>query len=126
MSRLLIVNADDYGLTPGVSAGILKAHRDGIVTSTSVLAVAPAFEESAPALRNAPEIGIGVHLAAVGEDPPLLPSSRVASLVGDGGGFPSTWKAFLRRAAKVRPSELAAEFAAQIERVRGAGLAVDH
>jgi predicted glycoside hydrolase/deacetylase ChbG (UPF0249 family) len=43
LSRLLIVNADDFGLTPGVSAGILDAHRHGIVTSTSVIAVAPAF-----------------------------------------------------------------------------------
>ena len=130
MSRLLIVNADDFGLTPGVSAGILDAHRHGIVTSTSVLAVAPAFEETAPALRAACErgIGVGVHLAAVGEDPPLLPRSRVASLMDDddNGAFPLTWKAFLRRAAGVRPAELEAEFAAQIDRVRSAGLTVDH
>jgi len=126
LSRVLIVNADDYGLTPGVSAGILEAHRHGIVTSTSVLALAPAFEESAPALRGCAGIGIGVHLAAVGEDPPLLPASRVPSLVGEGGAFPATWRAFLFRAARVRTSELEAEFSAQIERVKGAGLAVDH
>jgi len=128
LSRILIVNADDFGLTPGVSAGILDAHRHGIVTSTSVLAVAPAFEETAPALLGAREsgIGVGVHLAAVGEDPPLLPRSRVASLVGGDGAFPLTWKAFLRRAAAVRPAELEAEWAAQIDRVRSAGLTVDH
>jgi predicted glycoside hydrolase/deacetylase ChbG (UPF0249 family) len=128
LSRLLIVNADDFGLTPGVSAGILDAHRHGIVTSTSVLAVAPAFEETAPALHAAREsgIGVGVHLAAVGEDPPLLPRSRVASLVDHHGAFPLTWKAFLLRAAGVRPSELEAELAAQIDRVRSAGLTVDH
>ena len=50
--RLLIVNADDYGLTPGVSRAILRAHRDGIVTSTSALALAPGFAHSAPALRD--------------------------------------------------------------------------
>ena len=98
MSRLLIVNADDFGLTPGVSAGILEAHRNGIVTSTSVLAVAPAFEETAPALRRAAHesgIGVGVHLAAVGEDPPLLPRSRVASLVdAETARFPSPGKIF--------------------------------
>jgi predicted glycoside hydrolase/deacetylase ChbG (UPF0249 family) len=126
LNRVLIVNADDYGLTPGVSAGILEAHRNGIVTSTSVLAVAPAFEESAPALRSCPDIGIGVHLAAVGEDPPLLPASRVPSLVGKDGRFPATWRAFLLRARRVRPSELEAEFSAQIERARSAGFAVDH
>jgi predicted glycoside hydrolase/deacetylase ChbG (UPF0249 family) len=126
LSGVLIVNADDYGLTPGVTAGILEAHRTGIVTSTSILAVGPAFEESAPALRDVPAIGVGIHLAAVGEDPPLLPPSLVPTLVDERGGFPATWKAFLRRAGRVRSSELEAEFAAQIERVREAGLALDH
>ncbi len=46
-TRLLIVNADDYGLTPGVSRAILRAHAEGIVTSTSALALAPGFEPSA-------------------------------------------------------------------------------
>ena len=54
-TRLLIVSADDYGLTEKVSRAILKAHRGGIVTSTSVLALAPAFEQSvALAGRGAP------------------------------------------------------------------------
>ena len=127
MTRLLIVNADDYGLTRGVSRGILRAHREGIVTSASVLAVAPAFEDAARELRDAPfGFGVGVHLAAVGEDPPLLSPSRIQSLVGRDGRFPRGWRAFLLHASRVRPAELEAEFAAQIERVRGAGLAVDH
>ena len=41
--RLLIVNADDFGLTEGISRGILHAHRQGIVTSTSVIALGPAY-----------------------------------------------------------------------------------
>ena len=126
MTRLLIVNADDFGLTLGVSRGILRAHREGIVTSASALAVAPAFEASARELRDATGIGVGVHLAAVGEDPPLLPPRRIPSLVGEDGRLPAGWKEFLRRARRVEPAELEAEFAAQIERVRGAGLAIDH
>jgi predicted glycoside hydrolase/deacetylase ChbG (UPF0249 family) len=127
LTRLLIVNADDYGLTRGVSRGILRAHREGIVTSASVLAVGPAFEDAARELRDAPSgFGVGVHLAAVGEDPPLLSPSRIRSLVGRDGRFPRSWRAFLLRASRVQPAELEAEFAAQIERVRGAGLAVDH
>ena len=127
MTRLLIVNADDYGLTRGVSRGILRALREGVVTSASVLAVAPGFEEAARELRDAPSgLGVGVHLAAVGEDPPLLPVSRIRSLVGEDGRFPLGWRAFLLRASRVRPAELEAELAAQIERVRGAGLALDH
>lgn len=126
MTRLLIVNADDFGLTPAVSRGILRGHRDGIVTSTSALVVAPGFSESARLLREAPALGVGVHLAAVGEDPPLSPASRIASLVGAGGRFPRDWKAFLMRSPRVRSADLEAEFAAQIEEASSAGLSIDH
>jgi predicted glycoside hydrolase/deacetylase ChbG (UPF0249 family) len=126
LTRLLIVNADDFGLTRAVSRGILRAHREGIVTSASVLAVAPGFADSVRLLRDAPGLGVGVHLAAVGEDPPLSSPGRIPSLVGAGGRFPSDWKAFLRRAAFVREQDLEEEFAAQIESARGAGIAVDH
>lgn len=126
MTRLLIVNADDFGLTPGVSRGILRAHREGIVTSASILAVAPAFEESARLLADAPGLGTGVHLAAVGEDPPLSPVGRIPSLVGEDGRFPRDWKAFLGRAARVRSAELEEELAAQVESARRVVPAIDH
>lgn len=126
--KLLIVNADDYGLTDGVSAGILRAHREGIVTSTSVLAVGPALEDTAAWLREHPSLGLGAHLAAVGEDPPLLTPKQVPSLVDDDGCFPPTWKAFLQRAVagRIDLDELEAEFDAQIVRLQGLGLVLDH
>lgn len=123
--RLLIVSGDDFGLTKAVCRGILRAHREGIVTSASVLAVAPAFEACAPELSGS-GLGVGVHLAAVGEDPPLLPAGRLRSLVGEDGRFSAGWAAFLRRLPRVRASELEEEFAAQIEKARGAGLDIDH
>ena len=52
MTRRLIVNADDFGLTPGVSAGILSAHRHGIVTSTTLLATAAIDAEPGVAERR--------------------------------------------------------------------------
>jgi len=61
MTRVLIVNADDFGLTPGVSAGILAAHRHGIVTSTTVLvnrAILPVHIDAA--LGSG--IGVGLHI----------------------------------------------------------------
>ncbi|MDP9418579.1 MAG: ChbG/HpnK family deacetylase, partial [Actinomycetota bacterium] len=79
--RLLIVNADDYGLTAGVSRGILRAHREGIVTSTSVLAVAPGFATTVGWLGESPQLDVGAHLAAVGEDPPLLSAAEIPTLV---------------------------------------------
>lgn len=126
--RLLIVNADDYGLTPAVSRAILRAHREGIVTSTSVLALAPGFETSASALRDTAGIGVGAHLAAVGEDPPLLTAREVPTLVDRRGRLASSWRVFLPRMAarRVDPDDLRREFTAQVERIVGAGLTPGH
>jgi len=126
--RLLIVNADDFGLTLGISNGILRAHREGIVTSTSVLAVGPAFTRTGPLLVGAPELGVGAHLAAVGEDPPLLAAAEIPSLVDRKGAFPRSWRHFVPRAlsGRVDPDDLRREFAAQIERVRDLGIELTH
>ena len=126
--RLLIVNADDYGLTRGVSRAILQAHHEGIVTSTSVLAVAPGFKPTVAWLRDTEAIGVGAHLCAVGEDPPLLTALEVPTLVDGQGRFASSWKTFLPRVAarQIDPDDLRLELAAQIERLRQAGLALTH
>jgi len=125
---LLIVNADDYGLTPGVSRAILDAHRDGIVTSTSVLALAPGFEPTVGWLADAPDLGTGAHLAVVGEDPPLLSAREVPSLVDSRGRLNLSWRQFLPRAAagRIDADDLRRELGAQIERIRGAGVTIDH
>jgi len=125
---LLIVNADDFALTERVSEGIIDAHRRGIVTSTSVLTLTPAFERSVAMLRDVGPIGVGVHLAAVGEDPPLLSAREIPTLVDADGRLWSSWKVFLPRAAagRIDPDDLRREFAAQIEAVTAAGLVVDH
>lgn len=128
--RLLIVNADDFGLTPGVSRGILAAHREGVVSSTSLLAVAPAFELAVALASSgdADQLGVGAHLAAVGEDPPLLSAAEVPSLVGRRGGFAPSWRSFLARAAagRVDPDDLRREFSAQLDRISTAGVTIDH
>ena len=125
---LLVVNADDYGLTEGVSRAILHAHRDGIVTSTSVLALAPGFSSSVRWLDEAPLLGRGAHLAAVGEDPPLLSAGEVPTLVDRRGRLRSSWRVFLPLAAagRIDPDDLRREFGAQLEAIHGAGITVDH
>jgi len=125
---LLIVNADDYGLTEQVSAGILRAHRDGIVTSTSVLTLAPGFGASASWLADHRGLDVGVHLAAVGEDPPLLSAGEIPTLVGRSGRLAPSWRHFLPRATagRIDPGDLRREFAAQVEAVQGLGVAVSH
>lgn len=125
---LLVVNADDYGLTEGVSRAILDAHRRGVVTSTSVLAPGPAFGRTVGWLRDEPGLGCGVHLAVVGEDPPLLSAGEIPTLVDSRGRLRPSWRAFLPLAAagRIDPEDLRREFSAQFDAVVGAGVAVDH
>ena len=127
-TRLLIVNADDYGLTPGVSRAVVLAHREGIVTSTSVLANGAAFAQTARWLDEAPELAIGVHLAAVGEDPPLLSRREIPTLCDGRGRLPRRWHQLTTRIVlgRVDPDDLSREFAAQIERVRQLGRPLTH
>ena len=126
--RLLIVNADDYGLTEQVSRGILRAHREGIVTSTSCLALAPGFALSGKWLLEEDDLGVGVHLATVGEDPPLLTAREVPTLVDRQGRLPTSWRVFLARATagRIDAADLAREFRAQLEAVQQLGLDVTH
>jgi predicted glycoside hydrolase/deacetylase ChbG (UPF0249 family) len=127
---LLIVNADDFGLTPGVTRGIAVGHRDGVITSTSMLAVAPSFPLAAAmaASGDLDDLGIGVHLAAVGEDPPLLSAKEVPSLVDRRGAFWQSWRQFLPRVAagRIDREDLRREFTAQVERARSVGVPLTH
>jgi predicted glycoside hydrolase/deacetylase ChbG (UPF0249 family) len=61
--RLLIVNADDFGLSGGVNAGIVEAHSTGIVTSTSLMVDGPGAEQAAELAREHPRLSVGLHFA---------------------------------------------------------------
>lgn len=61
MLRLLIVNADDFGLSPGVNEGIIEAHARGVVTSTSLMVDRPGAEGAAELARRHPALSIGLH-----------------------------------------------------------------
>ena len=66
--RYLIVNADDFGASPGVNHGIYDSHCRGIVTSTSLMVDGPACEEAALLARLAPRLGLGLHVDLGGWD----------------------------------------------------------
>jgi predicted glycoside hydrolase/deacetylase ChbG (UPF0249 family) len=111
VSSFLIVNADDFNLTDGVSRGILTAHRDGIVTSTTVMVNLPGLEQSRDLACEFPRLGLGLHLNLT-FGPPVLPPGRVASLV-EGGRFVRD----PARAGVVGDlAEIRAEWTAQAER----------
>jgi predicted glycoside hydrolase/deacetylase ChbG (UPF0249 family) len=83
----LIVNADDYGHTPGTSAGIRLAHLQGIVTSTTVMMNRPDAEPALiKAMQECPRLGLGVHLVLT-TGQPLLPSGNVPGLVDNQDNF---------------------------------------
>ena len=126
--KLLVVNADDFGLTEGVSRAILDCHRRGVVTSTSVLALGPAFDRTSGWLGDAPALGTGAHLTVVGEDPPLLAAAEIPTLVDGRGRLRRSWRQFLPLAAvgRIDPADLRREFTAQLDRIMGAGIVVDH
>lgn len=78
--RVLIVNADDFGASEGINRGIVEAHTDGIVTSTSLMVTGSVVAGAVALARAHPELGIGLHLDLDGEqaDPDLDPSDTAA------------------------------------------------
>lgn len=112
LSRRLIVTADDVGLDLGMTAGAIRAHREGVVTACSVVANGRAFEDAISRLHDVPALEIGVHLTLVEE---------VALTTG--ATMPRNYLEFLlvRRGVNVER-----ELRAQIERVLATGLRVTH
>ncbi len=110
MSRRLIVNADDWGLTRGVSEGILAAHRHGIVTSTTVLVTAD-LERGLVARLLDSGLGVGLHVnLTLGS-----PLTRGKSLVAGGGRFVRDAR---HAAARARAGDVRAEIEAQVAKFR--------
>src|SRR5690242_15498799 len=62
VKRFLIVNADDFGQSPGVNQGIMEAHEHGIVTSASLMVRWPAAAAAAAYGRQRPSLSLGLHL----------------------------------------------------------------
>lgn len=126
MEKRLIVNADDYGLTPGAAAGIRQAHLRGIVTSTTAMMNKPQVEEAIQlALRDCPNLGLGVHLVLT-SGKPVLPPDRIPSLVTPDGLF-FHQEDFIARLASIDPEDAFSEWHAQIEAfAEAAGRAPDH
>lgn len=122
----LIVNADDFGLSRGITNSIRLAHERGIVTSTSMMANQPASAYAAQILRDLPHLGVGVHLNLCAGRP-VLSAREVPSLVQGTGCFhdPATlFRRFWR--FQIPAAEIEAEFRSQIRWLREHGIAPQH
>jgi predicted glycoside hydrolase/deacetylase ChbG (UPF0249 family) len=106
----LIVNADDFGRSPGVSRGIVEAHRDGIVTSTTLMANLPWAAAAVELARTEPNLDLGLHLSVCYGPPLARPDS---SLVGDDGRLDRDLVALARR---IQPDDVEREARAQLAR----------
>lgn len=129
-ARLLIINADDFGLCHAINAAILRSLTEGIVCSTTLMVPCPWASHALHLLRENPAIHFGIHLTVV-SDPahyrwgPLAGREKVPSLVDETGFFYSFDRipAFL---AQVKLKELEVEFRTQIEAVLAANLTPTH
>lgn len=115
------MTADDLGIAPGVTRGILEAHRSGVVRTASAIVTYPSSEEGVAAALAEPDLEIGLHLDLVGGRPVSDPAA-VRSLV-DGDGRFHPLPVFTRRllTGRIRSIDVAREVRAQVERARAWG-----
>lgn len=125
--KKLILNADDFGMTRGVNEGIVRAHREGILTSTTLMANGEAFDDAVERARANPQLGVGCHLVLVGGKC-VAPRESVASLADADGNLPDSLPLFVARISSgmIRGEEIERELRAQIYKIRAAGIAPTH
>lgn len=127
MSRKAIFTADDFGLDEAVNEAVERAHRDGVLTSASLMVTAPAAADAVARAKRLPNLAVGLHLVLVQGTPALSPDA-VAPLLGRGGAFLNSPAAaglryFFSPSAR---AALAAEIREQFEAFRRTGLPLDH
>jgi hypothetical protein len=124
--KRLIVNADDLGMSRGITDGILLAHQRGIVTSASLMVNQAASDYALEQLLHAPKLDVGIHLNLCAGFP-VLPPSEVPTLVTKQGKFYSP-REIIRKLWRwqVSPGEIEAEFRAQIRWMKARGLTPTH
>ena len=125
--RRLIVNADDFGRSASINEAVIRAHREGILTTASLMVNEPACAEAVQLAKANPSLGVGLHLTLL-MGRAALPAAQIPGLVNGRGGFSDAPAAtgaryFFRRGLR---AELRAEIHAQFARFRATGLPLDH
>jgi len=129
-ARLLLVNADDFGMYPAINAAVIQAFREGIVRSTSLMVPCPGATQAMALLRENPDLPFAVHLSFIRDIPtypwgPLAPKGAIPSMLDETGNFYTIDRMaeFLERADV---AEVEVEARAQLEPVLAAGLKPTH
>jgi predicted glycoside hydrolase/deacetylase ChbG (UPF0249 family) len=113
--KRLVVNADDFGFTPDVNEGIVEAHRNGILTATTLMANGDAFDDAVRLAADAPALDIGCHLVLIGGRSLLPPHKPLPASVPE-----------LLAAIVSRQIPLYEELSAQVRKIVAAGIAPTH
>ena len=126
-NRSLIVNGDDFGMSPQVNAGILHAHQRGILTDASLMVTGTAWRDAVELARAHPTLNVGLHVTLV-QGKSVLPPHLLPSITDFGGNFPNDatlagFRYFFSRRAREQVYE---ECRAQIERFLATGLPLSH
>jgi predicted glycoside hydrolase/deacetylase ChbG (UPF0249 family) len=124
VTKRLIVNADDFGLTEGINRGILEGFREGIITSTSLLATAPAFDHAVQlALEN--DLDMGVHVSLT-EGKPCSRNDGLHPILQNGAFAGLRRLASLLYTGGIQLADIKRELDSQIARVYENGLRINH
>jgi hopanoid biosynthesis associated protein HpnK len=126
-ARRLIVNADDFGRSHSVNQAVIRAHREGILTTASLMVNEPGFDEAVKLAKENPRLGVGLHLTLLCGKAACSPK-EIPDLVDAYGNFPGNpvgvgMKYFFRRSLE---PQLTIEIASQFERFRSTELKLDH
>jgi len=124
----LIVNADDFGISPAVNTEILRCINEGIITSVSLIAPGCAAGQAIEIARNFNEkTGLGIHLALDDSVRPITDPKTISSIVTKNGRFFSRSQLIKKLIShRINPGDIHRELSAQIEKVISAGIKPDH
>ncbi|MBI3327264.1 MAG: ChbG/HpnK family deacetylase [Nitrospinae bacterium] len=127
MKRVLIINADDLGYTHGVNRSVAQCYRQGILTSATLMANGPAFEDAIAMVKDNPALGVGIHLVLT-ELQPLSRPDEIPGLLDKGGRLLPTPGALLTALLRGKVSQPAMhkELARQVSKVLDYGLTPTH
>ena len=128
MAPRLIINADDFGLTPGVNRAIAELHQAGALTSTTLMATGPAFDDAVAVAHANPTLGVGCHIVLT-DGTPVSPPQTIPTLLGpDGKNFRPSLIDFIQALlrGKISKEEIKLEALAQIQKLQRAGINVTH
>lgn len=126
-ARRLIVAADDFGMSAGINAGILRAHREGILTETSLMVRGAAGAEAVALARATPSLGVGLHLTLL-QGRCAAPPAEIPALAGADGRFGDNpvWTGLRYFFTPGARAQVEREIAAQLDAFAATGLPLSH